>query len=136
MRAGIAFTVKGCPEHTQAPFPGGSPRLYWQQPSGAAAKPGGMATVRCEEFPPEQILGSETPPAACGRAESRVWGVTSPTGSAWCSVSPQLPVASQRGCSHTRSPKKPFKFSSFPACLGLSKELHFAFVKSIVPKAH
>lgn len=46
MGVGIAFTVKVCPMHTQAPFPGGSGSPCWQQPSGAAVKPGGTATAR------------------------------------------------------------------------------------------
>lgn len=69
MRVGIAFTVKGCPVHAQASFPGelGSP--CWQQPSGAAAKPGGIATARhvgrslqdrpsssCQGHFPEQLV--------------------------------------------------------------------------------
>lgn len=118
MRARIAFTVKGCPVHTQAPFPGGSPRLYWQRPSGAAAKPGGMATVRCGEFPPGQTLGSETRPSSSweGREKGLGFGI-----SRW-----QCQVLCPHSCMWLHRGAAPMH----PHPAGLSNSLHFQLVRA------
>lgn len=46
MRVRIAFIVKGCPVHTQTPFPGGLGSPHQQQPSGDAEKLSSMAPAR------------------------------------------------------------------------------------------
>lgn len=60
---------------------------------------------------PEQLVGGQ-------REGSGVWHLPLTVPGA---LSPQLHVAPQRGCSHAPSPSRSFKFTSLPACPGLSK---------------
>lgn len=139
-REGIALTVKTCSTHAQAPFPGGSGNLRWQQPWGAAAKPGGTATTgqlgrslqagpsgsRQRHFPEQFVWGQ--------RQGSGVWHLPPAKPGAPCPLQPH--TAPQRGCSHVPSTSTSFKCASLIACNGLSEELPFVYVKWNLPEAH